>query len=303
MKEILTGQIRQKETQLTVFNARIQYCLGKKNNAEIALKQLSNATEETQHKLEAELAQQTARRDNATNHLKAMEAFWAEQKSIAENKTMRDRKNLETEFGKRAAKLEAECHQLDAEYNLMRGALPKTRQDEQGLRGEVSRLKIAAELLSESLSMTRSLNLHSAVEREYLSQQAELNRLRNLIAHLQAEKKLLEENTYRAIAQRNYVEKEVNKRKLARAIKETVDRAKSLSAPPPTMQDDVTTTSPELVSDEQTVRQVPAPGFSDTHSKLHVKAQPPAGPSFSKPTMESPLEVRAPEPLPRPFVH
>lgn len=283
--------------------------MSKKKNSHIALKQLAEKTEVTQHKLEADLAQQTARRDNAKTHLNAMKAFWAEQKSLAENKTMLDRRNLETEFSNRAAKLKAECHQLETEYDLMRGALPKIRSDEEVLRNSFSRLKTEVELLSESVLMVRSRNLHSVVEREYLSQQTELSRLRNLIAHLQAEKRLLEEDTDRAIAQRNYVEKEVNKRKLARAIKESVDSAKTLSSPLLTLQENMTTVSTVQVPNEQAESQIPAtkslstsPGFSDGHSKLTAKAQRPVEPS-SKSVAESSLEARVPKPLPQPFVH
>merc|ERR1711865_752109 len=77
--------------------------------------------------------------------------------------------------------------------------------------------------MSESLSMWRDHKLHSAVEREFLMQVSELNRLRNLISHLRAEKLLLTEDETRAIAQRNVLKRAMDNQKQLDHIADRVE--------------------------------------------------------------------------------
>jgi hypothetical protein len=218
---------------LTVFTARINHCLGRKQDTELSMAQLADARQEAEIQCDVQLRQQQARAANAKAHLDAMQAFWDEQRRATDQKTALDRENLGVEFSMRTTQVHNECVQLDAEFELMQTARSKAHEAEREHRERILSLSVHTEHLAESISMTRAHNLHSAVEREFLSQTTELTRLRNLISHLQAEKLLLEEDTYRAIAQRNYMEDAMKKQRIADAISNSVDRAEILQSPPP----------------------------------------------------------------------
>ena len=259
MRDSLNTRVSNKRAQLAIFSARVKHCLGRKQDTELSMAQLAEARKKAESRFDVQICEQQAWSANAKAHLDAMRVFWAEQQHATEQKTKLDRENLGVEFSARTAHVHSKCVQLDAEYELMQSALLNAREAEEAYRIQSLDLQVTMEHLAESISMTRAHSLHSAVEREYLSQTTELARLRNLISHLQAEKLFLQEDTYRALAQRNYMEDSLKKQRIADAISSRVDRAEVLQSP--------MSSSPPSASEMSQAR-VPPPSSPSTGSVL-----------------------------------
>ena len=125
--------------------------------------------------------------------------------------------------------------------------------------------------------MVRAHSLHKA--ERYISQSGELARRRNLISHLQAEKLLLEEDTYRAIAQRNYMEGTMKKQRIADAITSAVDRAETLRVPPPPPPPSLRASVP--LQDKKTDDSQVVPKSSLDKGSVEAARPPPPPPSLS----------------------
>ena len=220
---LLLARIQSKETRLSIIQGRINRTQGANYDRETSMVELQDRRRATTAELQDKLMKQQKLIKLRSDRLSQLIPVWKSTQNNTEINMERDRENLRLEFEDRKKHLEYELLAVHTEYNSMCDAVPKAIRAMHDAIRRTRRAEIGLELMSESLSMWRDHKLHSAVEREFLMQVSELNRLRNLISHLQAEKLLLTEDETRAIAQRNVLKRAMDNQKQLDHIADRVE--------------------------------------------------------------------------------
>jgi len=213
----LLAQLQSKQLRLSIMQGRVHRHQENQHDTQTSMVKLNERRRGITTKLNDEHRAQHNLIKIRTNRLFELRQAW-QSKQLETTAVMKeDRNKLMIEFNNRKAAVELELQQINDEFELMATAMPRTNEKKYQAIEETRTIKIGLELMSESLSMLRAHKLHSAVEREYLSQESDLAHLRNLVAHLQAEKIILMEDETRACAQRNVLKKAMlNQQKLDR---------------------------------------------------------------------------------------
>lgn len=213
----LLAQIQSKQLRLTILQGRVNRHQENQHDTQTSMVKLNEIRRGITTKLNNEHRAQHNLIKIRTNRLFELRQAW-QSKQLKTTAVMKeDQKKLMIEFNNRKEAAELELQQINDEFELMATAMPRANEKRYQAVEEIRTIKIGLELMSESLSMLRAHKLHSAVEREYLSQESDLAQLRNLVAHLQAEKIILVEDETRACAQRNVLKKAMsNQQKLDR---------------------------------------------------------------------------------------
>jgi hypothetical protein len=213
--EQLLAQVKSKQLRLSILQGRVNRHKKAQHDTETSMVALNERRAQISTTLNNELKAQRKLIKVRNNRLNDLRNAWKEKESHTSNTMMEDRNKLLIEFNKRKNIGESELNQVKQDLLNMKNALHDARQSRIRAIEETRILKIGIELMSESLSMLREHKLHSAIEREFLSQESDLSHLRNFVSHLQAEKVLLLENEARACAQRNILKKAmINQKKL-----------------------------------------------------------------------------------------
>ena len=213
----LLAQLQSKQLRLSIMQGRVLRHQENQHDTQTSMVKLNERRRGITTKLNDEHRAQHNLIKIRTNRLFELRQAW-QSKQLETTAVMKeDRNKLMIEFNNRKEAVELELQQINDEFELMATAMPRTNEKKYQAIEETRTIKIGLELMSESLSMLRAHKLHSAVEREYLSQESDLAHLRNLVAHLQAEKIILMEDETRACAQRNVLKKAMlNQQKLDR---------------------------------------------------------------------------------------
>lgn len=213
--ELLLARITSKQTRLDVMHGRLHRTKTEEHDKTTSMTVILEERRAIEEKLTEELWKQNKMISIRTQRATEMEQAWRELEETTASTMARDRVHLSSEFEDRKARADYELQAIEDEYKLFHESIPVAREGYILAMRRAKKLENDMLLMAESLSMLREHKLHSAVEREYLTLEAESSRLRNLISHLQAEKLLLQEDETRAVAQRNVMKRAMmNQREL-----------------------------------------------------------------------------------------
>ena len=228
-RDHLLARLQSKETRLSILHGRINRNRESQHDRETSMVEILAHRNAITKNLEDELMKQQKLLNIRSERWKQLVPAWQSTYTEKESTMGRDREHLNSEFEDRMTHAQYELQAVNNEYQLICDAVPAARRDTRNAMNRARRMEIELELMSESLSMHREHKLHSVVEHEYLTNTSELNRLRNLIAHMQAEKVLLVEDETRAFAQRNVLRRAMENQ---RQLDQITDRVETWNTSP-----------------------------------------------------------------------